>query len=77
MEAGPLSPQNSFNLADLLLDLAGRLLVGAFVFQIWIIGSFSHLLLDLALYLVKIAFHLVISTWFHVILLLKCLESLD
>jgi hypothetical protein len=26
---------------------------------------------------VKIAFHLVISTWFHVILLLKCLESLE
>ena len=47
MEASPLHPQSFFNLADLLLDLAGRLLVGAFVFQIWIIGSFSHLLLDL------------------------------
>ena len=50
MEAGPLIPQNFFNLADLLLGLAGRLLVGSFVFQIWIIGSFSHLLLDLSLH---------------------------
>lgn len=70
MEAGPLIPQNFFNLADLLLDLAGRLLLGAFVFQIWLIGSFSHLLLDLALHFVKLAFRLVFGTWFHVILLL-------
>jgi hypothetical protein len=48
MEADPLISQNFFNLADLLLDLAGRLLVAAFVFQIWIIGSLSHLLLDWA-----------------------------
>ena len=47
---GLLDSQNLFNLADLLLDLAGRLLVGAFVFQIWIIDSLSRLLLDLALH---------------------------
>jgi hypothetical protein len=62
MEAGPLAPQDLFNLADLLLDLAGRLLVGAFVFQIWIIGSFSQLLLDLAFHFVKLAFRLVFGT---------------
>ena len=56
MEDGPLNPQNFFNLADLLLDLAGHLLVGAFVFQVWIIGSFSHLLLDLSLHFVNLAF---------------------
>jgi len=70
MEAGLLNTQNFFNLADLLLDLAARLLDGAFVFQVWIIGNFSHLLLDLALHFVKIAFHLVLSAWFHVTLLL-------
>ena len=69
MEAVPLNPQNFFNLADLLLDLTGRLLDGAFVFQVWIIGDLSHLLFDLALHFVKIAFHLVLSTWFHVTLL--------
>ena len=77
MEPGPLNPQDFFNLADLLLDLAGRFLVAAFVFQVWIIRDFSHLLLDLALHLVKIAFHLVHSTLFHVTLLLKGLEVLD
>jgi hypothetical protein len=76
MEDSPLHPQSFFNLADLLLDLAGRLLIAAFVFQVWIIGNFSHLLLDLALHLVKIPFHLVLSTWFHVALLLKGLEVL-
>jgi hypothetical protein len=34
VEAGPLNPQDFLNLADLLLDLAGRFLVAAFVFQV-------------------------------------------
>ena len=75
MEAGPLNAQNLFNLADLLLDLAGRRLDGAFVFQIWIIGSLSRLLLDLALHFVKLAFRLVFGTWFHGIFLLKVLND--
>jgi hypothetical protein len=60
--AAPLIPQNLFNLPDLLLDLADRLLVGAFVFQIWILGSLSQLLLHLALHFVKLAFRLVFGT---------------
>ena len=71
MEAGLLNTQNFFNLADLLLDLAGRLLDGAFVFQVWIMGNLSRLFLDLALHFVKLAFRLVFGTWFHGIFLLK------
>src|ERR1700680_4801889 len=67
---GPLVPQNPFNLADLLQHLASRLLDRAFVFQIWIVDSFSPLLFYLALHFVKLAIHLVLSTWFHVTLLL-------
>lgn len=62
MEADPLNPQSFFNLADLLLYLAGRPLAGTFLFQAWLSGSFSHLLLDLSLHFVKIAFQQAFGT---------------
>jgi hypothetical protein len=70
MQAGPLNAQDLFNLADLVLDFAGRLLDRAFVFQIRIIGKLTRLFLDLALHFVKRALRLVLGTWFQSIFLL-------
>ena len=70
VEAAPLDAQDLFDLADLFLDLAARLLVRAFVYLIRIICNYSRLFLDLALHFVKRAFRLVLGAWFHDIFLL-------
>jgi hypothetical protein len=76
MEAGPLIAQDFFNLTDFILDLAGRLLDGAFMFQIWIIDNLSGLFLDFSLHFVERALRLVFGTGFHAIFLLLDLKSL-
>jgi hypothetical protein len=55
-----LLSQNLLDLADLFLNFTGYLFVFSFGFQIGIHADLSGDLFDLALYLVKLAFHLVL-----------------
>ncbi len=57
--------QNSLELTDLFLNFTCYLFTGAFCFQFWIIAEFPGDFLKLTLYIVKLAFSLVLRTVFH------------
>ena len=54
-----------FNAADQALNLAGILLRCAGNFQVGVVRGFPNRLFDLPFYFVKLAFSLVLRTWFH------------
>jgi len=62
---GSLLLEHLFNLADLLLNFAGELLVLAFSRQVWAVRGLSNLLFGFALHFVKLAFDLVLAARFH------------
>src|SRR5450432_4019531 len=62
-----LCPEDSFHLADLLLDFPAYLFVLAFGFQVGIICQLSCLLLNLTLHFVNLARYLILGTWLHLV----------
>jgi hypothetical protein len=54
-----------FNLADFLLDFAGDLFSLAFGRQVGVVRNLSHLLFSSTFDFMKLAFDLILRTWFH------------
>jgi hypothetical protein len=55
-----------FNLPDLLLDFACELFRLAFVLQVRVVGDLPYFFFHFAFHFVELAFHLILSTRFHV-----------